>query len=72
MYKAETFFIEKLRKFPFGTYLVLNKKYKIWQRKKNDRKALKKKSMFVSTLVLTCKRKSFRWEIFGVFNYYAR
>ena len=37
MYKAQTFFIEKLRKFPFGTYIVLNKKHKNLQRKKHDR-----------------------------------
>ena len=34
MYEAETFFIEKLRKFPFETYIILNKKYEILQRKK--------------------------------------
>ena len=34
MYETETFFIEKLRKFPYEIYVVLNKKYKIQQRKK--------------------------------------
>ena len=29
MYEAETSFVEKLIKFPFETYIVLNKKYKI-------------------------------------------
>ena len=42
MYEAEIFFIEKLRKFPFEIYIVLNKKYKILLGKKIIEKCSKK------------------------------
>ena len=62
MYKAETFFIVKLRKFPFETNRVLNKSIK-FREKKNDRKVLKKNSVLVPSLVVTRIRKCFSLEI---------
>ena len=68
MYEAEHFFIEKLRKFPFETYIVLNKKEYNLAKKKRIEKYSKK----VSALALPQTRKSFCSEISSAVIYYDR
>ena len=69
MYEAETFFTEKLRKFSFVTHVVLNKKYKILQRKKMIEKYSKKSPCLLALMSI---RKSIRSEISNVFIFYDR
>ena len=65
MYEAEIFFIKKLRKFPFETYIVL--KSVKFSRKKNDRKVLKK-----SLCNRANSHKSLRFEISSAVIFHGR